>query len=72
MISTKEQTLDEFMASGEGTKSFEEWYRFQNVKDPVKHPLTMFGDEWYEELAIFALDKAGWPQAKVKEKTSSN
>lgn len=72
MISTKEQTLDEFMTSGEGTKSFEEWYRFHNVKDPARYPLVMFSDEWHEELAIFSLDKAGWSDAKDKKDKLSN
>jgi hypothetical protein len=54
------QTLEQFLETGEGSKNFEAWYRSKNAKSPDDCPLTLWSDEWFEELAIYALWRAGW------------
>lgn len=61
-MSLIEQTLEQFMATGEGTQSFEAWYRAKNAKSPKNCPLTLWSDEWFEEFGLYALDQA-WLKA---------
>lgn len=68
-----EQTLEQFMETGEGSKNFETWYRAKHAEAPKDCPLTLWSDEWFEELAIYSLDKAGWePAPKPKPDRSKN
>ena len=71
-MSLVQQTLNQFLEMGEASKNFANWYLAKNAKSPKQCPLTMWSDEWFEELATYALDMAGWESPKPKLDPSKN